>query len=833
MQFTRREFVYLLTLLLFVYSSESISYEPLYQPEVPDTFYVQIDKGKVEKHISRIYGGAMSAPIIKDKYKKWTKASISTDAFLTDNFIRSKVRITGDDPKHINASEFKSSLKIKLTKGNIANITKFRLLLSETQGGTDEIFWSLLMETLGFPTPYKKIVTVNLLGTEYSAIFEESIEKEFIERWGFRESPIISIDERQLMENIQFSQIERPEYYGPSILNKAFLKNSTALKIAYEAMFADNYYRLKEFYKINGQYAKHGLAINNRRFLYDPIFGYKVPLYFDGNPTIDIQESDYAEKRNIDCNKVSKEWVYSDQETRKIFNKFTNNFIERAKGKVNYIQSCIAKKIITDSTNLKEYEVKTFLPRKSKPKDTFDFTREFIGTGSQIDLSNLENYIGSSPELFRYNYNDERFELCSMQDYSNKIISCEFKNFEDSVNYLSGNSKHYNFNNVKVYPLVIEQDDKSKSKIFRKSILLNSSQPQKIFIDSNETLLIETTEKVQKVNIVLNDPFNSRVIFKGFIGDKFNLDVKAPRKNTSNSDIRYDQRLLTACITFIDTIFNGGSMSMTGGACEDSINLIRSSGNIDSINIRESEFDGLDIDFSKLNIKNLEILNAKNDCIDLSSGNYNLYVVNAVNCGDKGISIGEKSRVTVNQGYLDNGSIGIAVKDSSIAYIHNLNINNMKDVCLTAYRKKQEFDGGNIYGSKIRCDNLEKGGGIFSDQESKIFLDQKDICLYLGSINQLDFCIFKNHILFQARNCFVLDQSVISVALVLKNNEQENDLTSNGINILDQSSNCHSDVQLPIIQEKIQTIQIYERDKVKVDLYDQISIQPDFYLQDI
>ena len=66
--------------------------------------------------------------------------------------------------------------------------------------------------------------------------------------------------------------------------------------------------------------------------------------------------------------------------------------------------------------------------------------------------------------------------------------------------------------------------------------------------------------------------------------------LRPQEKNTSNSDIRYDQRLLTACITFIDTIFNGGSMSMTGGACEDSINLIRSSGNIDSINIRESEF---------------------------------------------------------------------------------------------------------------------------------------------------------------------------------------------------------------------------------------------------
>ena len=42
---------------------------------------------------------------------------------------------------------------------------------------------------------------------------------------------------------------------------------------------------------------------------------------------------------------------------------------------------------------------------------------------------------------------------------------------------------------------------------------------------------------------------------------------------------------------------------------------------------------------------------------------------------------------------VDQAVVGIASKDSSVAYIDKAEINNTKE-CLTAYRKKQEFDGG-------------------------------------------------------------------------------------------------------------------------------------------
>ena len=45
------------------------------------------------------------------------------DVNSKEKFFESKIRITGDEPSHIDVSNFKASLKVKLSKGNIANIT--------------------------------------------------------------------------------------------------------------------------------------------------------------------------------------------------------------------------------------------------------------------------------------------------------------------------------------------------------------------------------------------------------------------------------------------------------------------------------------------------------------------------------------------------------------------------------------------------------------------------------------------------------------------------------------------------------------------------------------
>ena len=56
--------------------------------------------------------------------------------------------------------------------------------------------------------------------------------------------------------------------------------------------------------------------------------------------------------------------------------------------------------------------------------------------------------------------------------------------------------------------------------------------------------------------------------------------------------------------------------------CEDALNIINSSGNLESLLIQNSSFDGLDIDFSNITIKNIKVVDSGNDCIDLSSGKY-------------------------------------------------------------------------------------------------------------------------------------------------------------------------------------------------------------------
>ena len=59
------------------------------------------------------------------------------------------------------------------------------------------------MEYMGFPVPYRKMVKVYFNNDKKKTlmIFSERAEKEYLERYGFRESPIIEVDERQEFAN--------------------------------------------------------------------------------------------------------------------------------------------------------------------------------------------------------------------------------------------------------------------------------------------------------------------------------------------------------------------------------------------------------------------------------------------------------------------------------------------------------------------------------------------------------------------------------------------------------------------------------------------------------
>ena len=138
-------------------------------------------------------------------------------------------------------------------------------------------------------------------------------------------------------------------------------------------------------------------------------------------------------------------------------------------------------------------------------------------------------------------------------------------------------------------------------------------------------------------------------------------------------------------------------------SCEDSINIVKSSGHISEIKIIGSLSDGLDIDFSSLSIDYLMVNDAGNDCADFSGGKYIMGVLSLSNCGDKGVSIGEQSIISIEDLSIKRSIIGIASKDSSVSSIQSTHFDDV-EICLDVYQKKQEFYGSMLSINQLNCD---------------------------------------------------------------------------------------------------------------------------------
>ena len=167
---------------------------------------------------------------------------------------------------------------------------------------------------------------------------------------------------------------------------------------------------------------------------------------------------------------------------------------------------------------------------------------------------------------------------------------------------------------------------------------------------------------------------------------------------------RFNEFGITGCLNFYKVEFNDSSLDYKNGYCEDSINIVSSNGTIKKIIIENSISDGLDVDFSELLLNYVKINNSLNDCADFSFGDYFINDISVLNCGDKGISIGEKSKIEILNTFVSDSYIGISVKDFSRLNLGLLNSANT-NICLEAKQKKQEFGGALISFSKNNCDS--------------------------------------------------------------------------------------------------------------------------------
>ena len=672
---------------------------------------------------------------IKDRYKKFFKSKVLIK-YKEQNLIckfDAKVKITGDGWWHldwINGEPF-ASIQVRLLDGNINNVLNFKLLLPRSRKSDNEIFITSIFKYLNFISPktFYTDVKINNFKTKY--IFQEHLAKELLESHSLVEGPIIEGDERftiekklnnqsfyplsmsrisnskyikndlskmkKSLEAISYmneiyiqSHLSYPESFGKSMFATEKLKiNSKSIDNLFEKNF-DTYESI-----IYAMGAAHGQSHDDRRFYYDPINNFFKPIYYDGKPSIiDYYKKTKKSKNSDDSlklenlkNIISKEAVDGAKKAIILINNIDNN---------NFLKILDQNGLsltLEDLKNIKDIIIRRLEAFKNISTESLEQKTNvsyFERLESKKDYINLVfiDIDKKTIEICNYNLSDCKIQTLDL-NYLESIYAQRFDFLDNKDNnqiYLFvGNDKKFNFKNLNNFKKIDINENFSVK--YNKMISLNID-------NENKNLTIRQNDQTGRVVISGKIINNWKIIF---IGDESN-QIKNVIKNYEN---------LTGCLTFVDITLKNLSLSSKNSKCEDSINLIRTKGNIAEIIIKDSKYDGIDADFSTLKIKDLKVENSGNDCLDFSFGQYEIENIDLKKCADKGISVGEKSNAYFNIVNIQETNIGIASKDSSLIEANNVNIINTK-TCVSAYKKKQEFNFADIKIDKMNCYNFKK-----------------------------------------------------------------------------------------------------------------------------
>ena len=673
---------------------------------------------------------AISIDIVLHKYRKWTKNYLSLvkdshknilgkykQKFKADISVLfnnglfcqfpAEIRINGDFRDHISKLPPITSLNVKLLKGNINSVTKFKLLLPHTRNGDNEVFTTILLKELNFLSPKTYYVPVKFNNQKIQFLFQEKIAKEFIESNGLREGPILEGDERFVFTEDPLNLLTRIVNYkwanlgtsslsisqeAVSSLNSAYLRDLLGLyqgprirDVLDFDILGNNKTNIKknqEFYSLLiALQSQHGLHSHNRTFYYDPMYKHFIPIYYDG-----------MSNALNDSKATYEDLLYGG-------NSFSEGEIIGASSAITSIQNLNRKKILKQ---LKIYGVDISSQKLDQAIDIINSHLRIISNSlSKDQIETYQKYfsIFNEPEKIlaftnnklqiescNFSLSNCIFEILSQKEYS-QLLGARYKNNKGFEYIFVGNKIDYE------QGLIAQNINKSKFKSFD--------------IENDSRLvtygLIEPTiNKKSKVISLYQKSKNDKALIVGGVLEDWKINFFGIEENVVQNEQRFDENLLTGCLTFLDMDVKSMDISVEKSTCEDALNFIRVSGHVNNIKIQNALYDGLDLDYSNLTFGDINIYNAGNDCLDLSAGNYQVHYSNLNKCHDKAVSVGEQTNSIFNYIQILNSNQGVVSKDSSVVNIKNVTFKNT-DLCFSAYNKKQEFWGGKIIVDQHNC----------------------------------------------------------------------------------------------------------------------------------
>ncbi len=159
-------------------------------------------------------------------------------------------------------------------------------------------------------------------------------------------------------------------------------------------------------------------------------------------------------------------------------------------------------------------------------------------------------------------------------------------------------------------------------------------------------------------------------------------------------------------------------------AGDDYLNIIRSNFVIQNCIFQDVNSDAVDIDFSKGVMTKLNFKESGNDALDFSGSNVELKDIIIYGAGDKAISVGEKSKISIEDISVFNSKIGLASKDNSNVEAKKVKITNTR-YGVVSYMKKNEYGPSRININNILVSNSEEN--YLAEKGSSIKVDNRDI----------------------------------------------------------------------------------------------------------
>ena len=171
--------------------------------------------------------------------------------------------------------------------------------------------------------------------------------------------------------------------------------------------------------------------------------------------------------------------------------------------------------------------------------------------------------------------------------------------------------------------------------------------------------------------------------------------------------LNYHNWILTGAVNFYESDVEVEGAEFRSNVCEDALNIIRSEFSVINSSFINSLSDAFDSDFCTGLVKNVTFTDPGNDAIDFSGSFVDIVDCRVTGSGDKGVSSGEGSTLTVINTSVEGAVIGFASKDNSILKLEDCSAASV-EYALAAYQKKPEFGPGNIEARGFKAEGMDE-----------------------------------------------------------------------------------------------------------------------------